>query len=172
MLTRTRWLARNHAPPVAIIAPSYASAVQAARSCAQALSAAEIKLRAERRLGELLAGIEWQQGTRTASHDVTPLPTHADHDIDRMSAHRWQIAARLPEADFEAYVARELAKGDAAELTSRAVYMLARRWARERSERWRTAAAAATLAPWSRCLRPPADAAAVHLSIEGVRRTL
>jgi len=47
--------------------------------------AAEIKLRAERRAGEMLREQEWHKGAATPSHDVTPLPKHEDLGITWMS---------------------------------------------------------------------------------------
>lgn len=66
-------------------------------------SAAEVKLRAERRMGELLAVMPKQNGgdaARTRFHDETELiapPTLADYGIERMLSHRCQQVAAVPE---------------------------------------------------------------------------
>jgi N6-adenosine-specific RNA methylase IME4 len=70
------------------------------------VDAAEITLRAERRLGEMLAGMEKQHGARpadTGSHDVTPLSL-SDHGITKMQSSRWQAEARVEEDAFDDWV--------------------------------------------------------------------
>lgn len=80
--------------------------------------AAEIKLRAERRLGEMLAASEKNNGGRppeNRSHDVTGFPVppvYRDLGIEKMAAHRWQQVARLPEATFETYIAETKGKDE------------------------------------------------------------
>ena len=69
--------------------------------------AGEVKLRAERRAGEMLAGMDKQAGSRGAgkkveSHDVTPL---SDLGIDRMQSSRWQREAAVDDDTFEQYLA-------------------------------------------------------------------
>lgn len=75
--------------------------------------AAEIKLRAERRLGELLAeqketGERATQGSHRkksqAGTSWAPPPTLRDMGIARMAAARWQDVAKVPEAKFEAFI--------------------------------------------------------------------
>lgn len=88
--------------------------------------AAEIVLRAERRLGGELAGMEKQHGARppdTGSHDVTPL-TLADLGITKMRSSRWQAEARVPKSSFETWMGetREAEK----KLTSGALVKLGR----------------------------------------------
>ena len=53
---------------------------------------AEIKLRAERSAGEMLAGMEKQHGARptTGFHDVRPL---SDLGISKLQSQRWQAVA-------------------------------------------------------------------------------
>lgn len=52
-------------------------------------------IRAERRAGELLAGMEKHNGRpQKASHDVTV--SLADLGVTRMQSHRWQTVARIP----------------------------------------------------------------------------
>ena len=87
--------------------------------------AAELKLRAERRLGELLAGRERNRGGNpNLLHDATGCPpTYAEMGIERTQAHRWQQVAALPEADFERHLAETKAAGG--ELTTGGVVRLA-----------------------------------------------
>src|SRR5262249_44656754 len=70
--------------------------------------AAEIKLRAERRLGGLLKDNVRHQGGRPAkgSHDVTVLP----EGVRKMDSHRWQRIASVPEGEFEEHVAERRGK--------------------------------------------------------------
>lgn len=81
---------------------------------------AEIKLRAERRAGELLGEMEKRDGgdaTRARLQGATELPpTLADLGIERTQSHRWQAEAAVPEERFERYLADTRAGGD--ELTS------------------------------------------------------
>lgn len=77
--------------------------------------AAEIKLRAERRAGELLREMDDPRGgdrkSETAknqkSHDATidRTPTLADLGISKSQSSRWQAIAALPEEQFEATIA-------------------------------------------------------------------
>jgi N6-adenosine-specific RNA methylase IME4 len=88
--------------------------------------AAEIVLRAERRLGEMLAEVIRQGGdrkTESRSHDVTL----NDHGITRMQSSRWQAAARVPESDFERFLSA--VRGAGKQLTSGALVKLGRRQA-------------------------------------------
>jgi hypothetical protein len=84
--------------------------------------ASGIKLRAERRVGELLgetaARGERQRGhgdQRAESRATTPLPTLADLGITKDQSSRWQAIAKIPEAEFEGYLA-------AAKATKKPVY--------------------------------------------------
>ncbi len=90
---------------------------------------AEIKLRAERRAGEILATMEKQDGgdaMRARSQGVTEVPpTLAELGIEKMQSHRWQLAAQVPEDVFERHVAEVKANGG--ELTSAGVVRLAKR---------------------------------------------
>ena len=63
---------------------------------------AEIKLRAERRGGEILKNMPKEPGKRTdltSSHDATKLQ---EAGINKSQSSRWQQIAELPEEDFEA----------------------------------------------------------------------
>jgi len=88
--------------------------------------AAEIKLRAERRAGELLASMDRQQGGRPKpSHDGSVSPTLADLDITPNQSSRWQSIASIPEEDFEEEIKRGVAEEK--ELTSTKMLQTAKR---------------------------------------------
>lgn len=90
---------------------------------------AEIKLRAERRAGELLtdmprANAEDNLMRGPKLHDATSGPTLSGLGISRVQSHRWQAEASVPEEQFEEHVAEvRAAKSD---LTSAGLYRLAR----------------------------------------------
>lgn len=74
------------------------------------LWATEIKVRAERRAGEMLAGMEKHKGGDPArlSHDVMGVDrpaTLAELGIHRKESSRWQALAGMPEEHFETAVA-------------------------------------------------------------------
>lgn len=88
--------------------------------------ATEIKVRAERRCGELLR-VTAERGERatqirgganiaTASNDSTPLSTLADMGLTRDESSRYQQLAAMPEEHFETAVAT--AKNSAGEVTT------------------------------------------------------
>lgn len=86
--------------------------------------AAEIKLMAERKAGELLREMEKMDGgdaAKARSHDATEVGpvSLADIGITKSQSSRWQREASLPEEDFIALVAECNAKGE--ELTQAAV---------------------------------------------------
>ncbi len=88
---------------------------------------AEIKLRAERRAGELLAEIPRAQGKRTDMTSVQLGPKSfeqvlAENDIAQTTAKRWQTEATVPEEVFEQHVAEVKRNGE--ELTSAGLYRL------------------------------------------------
>jgi hypothetical protein len=90
-------------------------------------AAAELKLRAERRLGELLAELPKLHGARpadTESPQVTPL---ADLGVSKMESSRWQWAASVPTEAFERHLAQVREAGQ--ELTSAGVLRLAKQLA-------------------------------------------
>ncbi len=65
-----------------------------------------IKIRAERRCGELLRDMQKQHGARdgkqTELRDVTPLPpTLAELGIAKIQSSRWQKLAAVPDAQLE-----------------------------------------------------------------------
>lgn len=72
--------------------------------------AAEVKLRAERKAGEMLAEMEKRDGgdaMKARSHDVTEVspPSLSDLGIDKMQSSRWQREAAVDEQTFEDYLA-------------------------------------------------------------------
>ena len=74
--------------------------------------ATEIRLRAERRAGELLRDTEKAKAGRPPkhrSHDTTELhrgsPTLSDMGISKDQSSRWQLEATVPEERFEQKVA-------------------------------------------------------------------
>jgi hypothetical protein len=108
---------------------------------------AEIKLRAERKGGDLLGemrvkGLRRTKGGRNnGSHDVTdskpskygnlvaPPPTLKDLGLEKMEAHRWQAEASVPEEKFERLV-KECADTKQ-ELTQNALLVVARKTKRK-----------------------------------------
>lgn len=81
--------------------------------------ATEIKVRAERKAGELLAKAEKRSAGRPGnrSNGTTNLPpTLADMGITKDQSSRWQQVASIPEEHFEAAV--EMAKNSAGEVTT------------------------------------------------------
>lgn len=107
--------------------------------------AAEIKLRAQRRAGEILDGMEKAKGNAgtmagrdssgafimKAPEDNTP--TYAEMDITYKDAHVWQHIARMPEEVFEEYLA--VSKNDGKEITTAGVVRVARAVLSEQSVR-------------------------------------
>ena len=89
-------------------------------------SAAEIKLRAERKAGEMLAGLERQPGPGRG-HTAEKISTDGnllydyrsvleETDTPYQTANRWQKIAALPDEQFEEYIAET--KAERAELTT------------------------------------------------------
>ena len=89
---------------------------------------AEIKLRAERRLGEMLGETEKNPGgrpTKNLSHDTTGInPTLPEMGITRDQSSRWQSIAQLPEETFEEYLAEKIKAKE--EITTADVLRLAK----------------------------------------------
>jgi protein gp37 len=78
--------------------------------------AAEVKLRAERRLGEMLEELPKHPAGRPAAIANTLLaiakpPTLAQMGISDMESSRWQAIARVPEARFEGYIGVQKQQG-------------------------------------------------------------
>lgn len=80
--------------------------------------ASELKLRAERRAGEMLAALPLE----ARSHDATHL---SDLDVNKSQSSRWQRVATIPEPDFNAYIAEAFLDGK--ELTTSGALKLAKR---------------------------------------------
>lgn len=62
---------------------------------------AEIKIRAERRMGQELATIDKNRGAATPSHDGRALPPLKDLGINHNQSSRWQQIASLDDQEFE-----------------------------------------------------------------------
>jgi phage N-6-adenine-methyltransferase len=92
---------------------------------------AEIKLRAERRAGELLREMaetgqrNGQGGDRKSKLDDQTLKL-SDMGISKFLSHRWQTEAAIPEPVFEQYIAEQ--KSDGQELTSAGLYRLGQKF--------------------------------------------
>src|SRR5262249_6390240 len=98
--------------------------------------AAEIKLRAERRLGELLASTPLQTGgdaARARSPDATEQRAQRLRDlgISKSQSSRWQTLASVPEPIFDDYIADAREKGrrdGSTELTTAGALTVARQY--------------------------------------------
>lgn len=90
-------------------------------------SAAEVKVRAERKAGEILAVMEKDKGGRPAKTGSTmePVIRLADVGVEKKQSHRWQRAASVPEEMFEKHVAATIESGK--ELTSAGIISLAKK---------------------------------------------
>ena len=85
----------------------------------------EIKLRAERRMGELLGASPRQKpGQYQRSHDATVAPTLTELGVSKTQSSRWQALARLPRREFEGFI--KGTKDAGRELTTSAVLKLAK----------------------------------------------
>ena len=101
-------------------------AKQAGESLEMQNNCAEIKIRAERRAGELLQEIDKSRGGRPTKTSNMMLqvsgPTLMELGVSRMQSSRWQTIANIPERIFEQHVEETMARaktGDArAELTT------------------------------------------------------
>lgn len=88
--------------------------------------AAEIKLRAQRRAGEILDSMEKAKGGQpyqeknSTGYSLQPVETYADMGIDKVDAHRWQTIAKIPVQEFEKQL--EQTKADGGELTTAGMY--------------------------------------------------
>jgi len=99
---------------------------------------AEIRIRAERRAGDMLKDMEKHPPgpipVRDRLHDATDLPPRLeDLGISKSQSSRWQLIASIPEQDFEERV--ESLKANGRELTSFEMLSLAGFLRREK-ERW------------------------------------
>jgi hypothetical protein len=78
-----------------------------AKNIENEMRAIEIRIRAERRCGELLAEMDKAKPPGSnqhelRSHDATDPPTLADLGISKDQSSRWQKLAAVPQEDFEA----------------------------------------------------------------------
>lgn len=100
--------------------------------------AAEIKLRAERKAGELLADLErGKTGPKTELDSIMESNSPyrqvlTENDIAPTTAHRWQTVAELPDELFEEHIAEIKSNGQ--ELTTTGVAQVAQGWKRMQSE--------------------------------------
>ena len=78
----------------------------ASDSLEAANAAAEIKLRAERKAGEMLAELNLRPGRKSIDDTMSSMQPQAlkDLGIDSYSSSRWQREARVAADDFEAYL--------------------------------------------------------------------
>ncbi len=145
----TNALARFDAARVALAEARSIDEVKAVRDKAEALrlyarqvgeslemqnDIAEIKIRAERRAGELLKERDQNKGGRPADNPLRvargfePEPL-SDLGINYTQSHRWQSIADIPEPVFEQHIESVKARGD--ELTSAGVLRIAKEQRRE-----------------------------------------
>jgi len=85
--------------------------------------AAEVQLRCERRIGQILAGLSLQGGDRKSKNREQRVSLE-DQGISNCQSSRWQQEASVPEAEFELYVKQTTEEGR--ELTSKGLLRLAR----------------------------------------------
>jgi hypothetical protein len=115
---------RDHAEALRL----YAKSIGAAQSALNSI--AEIKIRAERRMGREIASLTLNAGGRPAksgdrASPVSSSPTLAELGIHKKWSQRWQALARMPTADFEAYLYDVKRGGE--ELTAAGAYRAARK---------------------------------------------
>ena len=86
---------------------------------------AEIKVRAERKAGELLLEIDMHEGGKpNRFHAGTGKLKLEDIGITKSQSHRYQTLASIPEPEFDTHIAVTKAKG--AEVTSAGLYKMGR----------------------------------------------
>lgn len=142
----------KHILDIAEAARTYARAAKLGLEAAN--YAAEIKLRAERKAGELLAQLERNHGGDRRSETFSMLQPETlkseyaevlqENDINRVTAHRWQTVASVPEEIFEQHLAETKAEGD--ELSTAGLLQLAKDLKREIAKQERQAVEAAAIA--------------------------
>lgn len=89
--------------------------------------AAEFKLRAERKAGQVLRMMDKAEGQLLRGNTMLPredIPTYAELGIEKMQASRWQYIYDLPAVEFDAYIKGVLDSEE--ELTSAHVLRLAK----------------------------------------------
>lgn len=87
--------------------------------------AAEIKLRAERKAGELLLKMEKQNGARDGKRSDIVSPRLEEVGVTRKQSSRWQAEAKVPEKQFQKLV--EECNEEGKELTQAALINIAKR---------------------------------------------
>jgi ParB family chromosome partitioning protein len=99
---------------------------QSRESLEMANDICEIRLRAERKAGEMLAAMEKNQGgnPNLLHAETGSPPTLEELGISRTQSHRWQVEAKVPREVFERHVAEVKSSGE--ELTSRGLLDLAK----------------------------------------------
>lgn len=134
---------------IAEAARTYARAAKLGLEAAN--HAAEIKLRAERKAGELLAQLERGQPGRPEKNTLQPVTNFSEYrgvleenDINRVTAHRWQTVATVPDEVFERHIVEVKADGD--ELSTAGLLRVAKDLKREFAKQERQVAAAAAIA--------------------------
>ena len=108
---------------------------QALHSLEMQNQCAEIKLRAERKAGDMLRDTEKHPPgpipIKDRCHDATDLPPRLeDLGISKSQSSRWQKISEIPEESFEEFI--ETTKSKEAELTSHGALLLAREIQRQR----------------------------------------
>lgn len=96
--------------------------------------AQEIRIRAERRAGDLLKAMEKNKGTRLGGNKSLPPDSKAklsDVGVTKSQSSRWQAQASVPEKEFEKWAGETRAKGQ--ELSANALRKVAKE--RTRKER-------------------------------------
>lgn len=101
---------------------------QAGESLVMQNHCAEIKVRAERKAGELLKETVRNRGTRLSGNIMQPpdeSPTLDDLGISKIQSSRWQLVASIPESIFEDHFSEVINGGDR-ELTSAELLRMAK----------------------------------------------
>ena len=92
---------------------------------------AEIKIRAERRAGELIPEQIEHGGDRKTESSLHH-ERLKDLDISESQSHRWQTIAKIPEEEFEKHISETMDKGE--ELTSVGTYKKAQKLKRQKQK--------------------------------------
>ncbi len=111
-------------------------AKQAGESLEMQNNCAEIKIRAERRAGELLKENGRKKGEtnkKIMCHDGTLSPTLKELGVDPKQSMRWQVIADMPQRVFEEHI--ESTRAKAAELTTAGLLKLAKRQQRRQQQK-------------------------------------
>lgn len=109
----------------------YAAKRKGSQQVAQ--DAAEIKLRCERRAGEILREMPKRRGGNSKLMLQDATPTLEQIGVDRVDSHRWQSLASLPESDFDGYLSECRANGH--DITTAGAMLLAKTKRKEEKQR-------------------------------------